>query len=516
MLKRFWRHIGILLVLFCLGTHNAIASWIESTERWLSYDVGRLVIKPQLGLTTKFTDNIFYGNDSVATRFYVNRVAPYDITIPGLGTFSLPGQTNLQVFPGGTTLSTNVAIGPNGVPVVNYSVRIPEHTEVINGIATTVPQRTVTSTVPGATTLSSLDIPIRPEESEMLFIASPGLELQYGQTGLNTISLGYNYDQISYINFPSYNTDQHRTELKVDLKLGHFTITGANSFSLLSSFLSGGNSSATNQVDRFVWSDSYKIVYDATAKTDLYLRAEHSRFDYDQGVSIYDSETIKGALGASHDWNPRIRAFLEFEYGESFVNPNAPTQPDAPDSFILGGFFGVRGEFTPRIQGSLKVGYENRSFRGTFTPGNEPATVSSPAVVADLSYALSQRTFLKLLYARSTDVSPQFAKQSYIYDRVRLTASQFLGTTGKWLVTGTAGYNLGDFSETPGTNLARTDKVLEAGLRLSYQPRPWLMAALSYDYENYDSTFKDPVVTRSQTLVDYRVNSITLSLNIGY
>lgn len=516
MLMSIWRHIGILLLLLSFAQKISGASWVEATEQWLSYDVGKLVVKPQLGLTTKFTDNVFFGNDSVATKFYVNQIQPYDVTIPGLGTFSLPGRTNLQVFPGGVSVATNIFIAPNGVPVVQYSVQVPEYTELINGVATTVPQRTVTSNLPGATTVNTLTVPIRPVESEMLMIASPGVDFQYGQTGLNTITLGYAYDQISYVNFSRYNTDQHRAELKVDLKLGRFTITGSDSLSLLSSFLSGGNSSATNQVERFVWNDSYRVTYDATAKTDLYLRAEHSRYDYDQGVFIYDSETVKGALGASHEWNPRIRGFLEFEYGESFVNPNESNQPASPDSFILGGFFGVRGEFTPRIQGSLKMGYENRSFRGSFAPGNGPATISSPAVIADLSYSLSQRTFLKLLYARSTDVSPQFAKQSYIYDRVRLTASQFIGTTGRWLVTATGGYNLGDFSETPGTNLARTDRVLEAGIRLTYQPRPWLLATLSYDFENYDPTFKDPVVARSQTLVDYQVNSFTLSLNIGY
>ncbi len=516
MLKRIWRHFGILLLLSLLTVHPLRASWIESTERWLSYDVGKLLIKPQLGLMTKFTDNVFYGNDSVATRFYVNQVQPYDVVIPGFGTFTFPGRTNLQVFPGGTTLATNVTFGANGIPVVQYSVRVPEHTEVINGIATTVPERIVTSSVPGATTVGSLEVPVRPEESEMLFIASPGIELQYGQTGLNTITVGYNYDQISYINFPNYNTDQHRADVKVDLKLGRFTITGSDTFSLLSSFLSGGNSSVTNLVNRIIWNDSYRITYDATAKTDLYLTANHSRNDYDAGVGIYDSETIRGALGISHDWTQRIRAFTEFEYGQSFVSPNTTFQPQAPDSYVLGGFLGLRGEFTPRITGSLKVGYENRSFQGTFTPGTEPATVSSPAVVADVSYAAGVRTFFRLSYTRSTDVSPQFAKQSYIFDRVQLTANQFIGNTGKWLVSASTGYSLGDFSETPGTNLARTDKVFEASLRLSYQPRPWLAAVLGYEYENFNTGFADPAAARSQVLIDYQVNSLNLSLNIGY
>lgn len=516
MLMSFWRQIGILLLLLSFGPSVAGASWLEATERWLSYDVGKLVIKPQLGLTSKFTDNVFYGNDSVATKFYVNQIQPYDVTIPGLGTFSLPGRTNLQVFPGGVTVATNIFIAPNGVPVVQYSVRVPEYTELINGVATTVPQRIVTSTLPGATTVNTLTVPIRPKESELLFIASPGIDFQYGQTGLNTISLGYAYDQISYMNNPKFDTAQHRADVKVDLKLGRFTITGTDTFHLLSSFLSGGNSSVTNQVDRTIWNDNYRITYDATAKTDIYLTIRHNRYDYDQGVSIYDSETVRGALGVSHDWTQRLRAFTEFEYGQSFVSPNLSTQPASPDSSILGGFLGLRGEFSPRITGSLKIGYENRSFQGTFAPGDEPATVSSPAVVADITYAAGVRTFFRLAYTRSTDVSPQFAKQSFVFDRVQLTVNQFLGTSGKWLVSANTGYTLGDFSETPGLNLARTDKSFEAAVRLSYQPRPWLAAVLGYEYENFDTSFADPTVARSRALIDYQVNSITLSLKIGY
>jgi hypothetical protein len=492
------------------------AGWIETAEQWLSYDVAKLIIKPQLGLTTKFTDNLFYGNDSVATKFYVNQIQPYDVTIPGLGTFSLPGRTNLQVLPGGVTVATNLFNAPNGVPVVQYSVRMPEYVELINGVATTIPERTVTSSLPGATTVNTLTVPVRPEESEVLFITSPGIDFRYGQTGLNTITVGYAYDQVSYINNPGYNTDQHRADIKVDLKLGRFTISGTDTFQILSSFLGGGGSIVTNQVNRTVWNDNYRIDYDATAKTDIYLTVSHNRYDYDQGISIYDSEAVRSALGFSHDWTQRLRVFTEFEYGQSFVNPNLSTQPDSPDSTVLGGFVGLRGEFTPRITGSLKIGYENRSLQGTFAPGSEPATVSSPAVGADISYAAGVRTFFRLAYTRSTDVSPQFAKQSYIFDRVQLTMNQFLGASGKWLVSANTGYNLGDFSEIPGTNLARTDKIFEAALRLSYQPRPWLAAVLGYEYENYDTSFADPTVARSWALIDYQVNGVTLSLNIGY
>ncbi len=517
VISRWSRCWLILLTGVSLVLRAGAAGALETVEEWLSYDWGKLLIKPQLGLSAKFTDNVFYGNDSVYTKFYLNEIQPYNVTLPGLGTVSFPGRTNVQTAPGGVTLSTNFFVNSQGfVTNFNYTVRIPAYVETVNGISTAIPQRDVVSTVPGAASVTSVVVPLRPVESELFLIASPGMRVQYGDTGLNTVTFGYNYDEIKYVNNPRFSTAQHRGTVNADLKLGRFTIAGTDSIQLLSSFMGGNTSGLSNQVDRMVWSDNYRVTYDATAKTDFYVSVGHSRYDYDQGVSIYDSESVKGAFGASYVWSPRVRAFAELEYGRSFVSPNLATQADAPDSTVYGGFFGVRGEFTPRIQGSLKVGYESRVFQGTFTPGNEPASIASPAVTADLSYTLSAKTFLKLAYTRSTDVSPQFAKQSYIYDRVQVTANQLIGTTGKWLVSANLGVNLGDFSETPGVNQARTDRILEGGLRLSYQPRPWLITVLGYEYENYSTNFKDPSVARRATLIDYQVNSITLSVNIGY
>lgn len=506
-----------LLLLLLLATRALAAGFVETTEQWLSYDVGKLVFKPQLSLASKFTDNVFYGNNDVATKFYVNQLQPYGVVVPGVGTIRFPGATNLQTFPGGVTLSTNLFFDANNnLTNFNYTVRIPAYVETINGISTAVAQRDVISRVPGATSVGTTTVPVRPKESEVLMIASPGLRLQYGDTGLNTLTFEYTHDRIFYINNPEYDTAQHRGQFGANLKLGRFTIVGNDSVQLLSSFLGGGNATTRNQVDRIVWTDNYRVTYDATAKTDFYLTASHYLYDYDQGVAIYDSETVKGAFGSSYIWTDRLRMFAELEYGRSFVNPNLTTQPDAPNSTVYGGFVGIRGDFTPRIQGNLKFGYESRGFQGTFAPGDEPASIASPAVTADISYAAGPKTFFKLAYTRSTDVSPQFAKQSYIYDRVQLTATQLIGTTGKWAVSANAGINMGDFSETPGVNQARTDRILEAGARLSYQPRPWLATILAYEYENYSTTFSDATIARRTSLIDYQVNNLTLSLNIGY
>lgn len=458
------RHVRLcaLLLLATLTSVGASADWMDNADRWLSHNWGKLLIKPQLDVSSMFSDNVFYGNESVLLTNYPTLV--------------------------------QVGVDANNAPVFVIENR----------------------TSPSNGTLSTNVFPARPVESEFLFYVSPGLKLQYGQNIENSIALDYSYDRIFYVNFPEFNTAQHRGALTTKLQLSRFTIDGSTRVDYLSSFLNGNNSSVRQQVDRVVWNDDYKITYDASMKTDFYVVGHHNRYDYQSAISIYDQETLRGTLGATYKWSERVGFFVEGDYGQSSINPNIASQVKGPHSVTYGGFIGARGDFSARFSGSLKVGYEIRSFPGDFPPGQEPASSASPAVGLDLTYTLGPKTLLRLTYDRRSDVSPQFGQQSYIRDGVRFTANQFIGTTGKWLVTVTGGADFGDFSETPGRNNARTDRVINGGIRLVYQPRTWLATILAYDYENYSSEFQDPAVAASTLLVDYQVNTVRLTFVIGY
>lgn len=359
---------------------------------------------------------------------------------------------------------------------------------------------------------------VRPVESEVLLIASPGFKLQYGRRLENSVTLSYNFDRIFYVNNPDFNTDQHRAELGVKLQLSRFTITGSDQVSYLSSFLGGNqNTVGRQQVDRIVWTDNYRVTYDATAKTDIYLDVSHRLNDYRSAVNLYDTDTVRGSPGVTYKFSEQLGVFGELEFGQTTVNRNLPAQQEGRESLIFGGSVGLRGEFTPRLVGSAKVGYEQRVFPGSFAPGQEPESVQSPSVGMDLTYTPRPKTQFRLNYNRRSDVAVQFGQQSFVADSVRLTATQQIGVTGKWVATATLGFDLGNFSDTPGAiSFARTDTTYNAGLRLIYQPRPWLSGILSYDYENYTSRFDDPQAAARTLLVDYAVNLVTLRIVIGY
>ena len=76
---------------------------------------------------------------------------------------------------------------------------------------------------------------------------------------------------------------------------------------------------------------------------------------------------------------------------------------------------------------------------------------------------------------------------------------------GKLLGIVGGGYEYDEYKSI-GTAAGRQDRVYRANLALNYNIQLWLSAKLSYQFEKYDSNF----------VIDYTVNSVTLSVSVGY
>ena len=63
-----------------------------------------------------------------------------------------------------------------------------------------------------------------------------------------------------------------------------------------------------------------------------------------------------------------------------------------------------------------------------------------------------------------------------------------------------------DEYEQVGISAARHDRLYRANFALTYNIQLWLSARLGYQFEKYDSN----------VVIDYNVNSVTLSIQVGY
>lgn len=352
--------------------------------------------------------------------------------------------------------------------------------------------------------------------SDVVFTVSPGVRFQYGRDGENQVSLDYMHDETFLVEYSDFNTRQNRLDFAVRYSRGNVRVDGRDQVYFLSGLLGGAANQSRRLVDRVNWNDNYTVTYDWTEKTDFYVRGTHRTMDYDAQTTLLDQTTLEGLLGTSYQFSPKFRLTVEGFYGNTAISPNAG-RSTGPDSRYYGGFAGIRGAFTPKLSGSVRLGYEQRDFSS-----GDSASASTPAIATDLTYQFSNMTTAVLRYDRRTFPSPQFANQLSVSDAVTFQVIQLLGSTGRWLARGSVRFDNNDLTATTIANgggtidVERTDKTLAIGAALVYQPQPWLSCIAAYEFEDFNLSFKSNAAAGVLQLVPYHNNRVSLSVAIGF
>lgn len=342
-----------------------------------------------------------------------------------------------------------------------------------------------------------------------IFMVSPGLDAEFG-TKEKQFNASFNYDfqRYDYVDNGSLGHTDHLLGLKAAVNLDRWSVDASASASRFTGIL--GGSSSLNQlgglnnlgakVDRWVIRDDFRTGYIFSEKFATYLEGHYDSTDYQTGVALFDQNSLRGTLGAAYQAFSKISLFAESYYGQIASNPNFAT-PKPPHLDLVGGYLGAKGEFTPKISGSLQAGYEHRTFSsGAPIPG-------VPVVVASLDYAATEKFKAGLSYSRSTGVSVESVGNAYTSDSIGLHLAQKLGTRDKWMATFDATYRE-DGYDSQGVAQVRDDTYYSLGLRLTYQAQLWFKTSLAYTRESY--------ATSVTGLVDYDVNRVLFEISVGY
>lgn len=335
---------------------------------------------------------------------------------------------------------------------------------------------------------------------DLITLISPGLTVQLGTEDANFISLTYNFDRLQYWSESDQSANQHRIALGSHVVFNRLTLEGRDEIEMLSSVLGGGISLGGQQVDRTTYFDEYRLTYEFSARTGVYIEGSHISQDFEEGIPLFDSNTLRGTAGFQYRAFSRSFLFGEIYYGQSALNANYDA-PKPPHAEFVGGFVGVHGFFTEKLTGSVKAGYEAREFSDG-TPGG-----SLPVVEAELTERFTEKTVLTGTYSRRQQVSVQFARAAYSSDTIGLALRQEIGNDGRFRALARASFMLADYEPHPSFD-QRTDHLIFAGVELNYDFKIWLKGRLAYNYEHLDSDLG--------TIVDYDVNRVTLGLTIGY
>ena len=389
--------------------------------------------------------------------------------------------------------------------------------------------------------ITTNNVVLRRQETDLITTVSPGLQIQYGAPAGNKINLNYQYDEVVYLQHPYANAPQTHITAATIFDSGSFSLRGADQIHFLSSLLGGGSGSGVLGlvVNRRTWDDVYYLRLEVSEKTSIYAKALHSDTDYDPGTPIFDYNTVSGTLGASYNPAAKLALTVESSYGQTSVTDNSPQRQKSPHSQFMTANIGAKGEFTPKIEGSVKVGVESRSFPGLA----DPHSTTSPAFDVAITYNASLKTVITLNYSRRTDISGNYGAQSLSDNTVSLTVQEWLGPTGMWSLIGRTSGSMRDFSSVQipipilatdargnllfdstgravttsvSGDYARSETIISFGIQLNYQPRPWLTASLYYDFSQYSSHFNDTRVGSLHPFIDYVDNRATFRIGIGF
>lgn len=211
----------------------------------------------------------------------------------------------------------------------------------------------------------------------------------------------------------------------------------------------------------------------------------------------YNHQEHTGILRAKYKLTPKYSALLQYNY----ISINYREEKSARDAYanILWG--GVEGQFTPKLSGIAKVGYQERDYR-------DPEQSDFGGMVASvlLTQTFSTYTHLDLGWKKTIRESTYTNSNYYKINRFWFRLGQQLNYR---ITAGLEGsyrdHSYPDIS--PGEQQRRHDDLWAIGCDLTYRIQSWLKVNLAYHHFYRDSNISG---------LDYYDDRIILKLSSYY
>ena len=320
------------------------------------------------------------------------------------------------------------------------------------------------------------------EVEDLLYIISPGLELNYGKGNANIKS-------IFGAHFTFYSD-----ESRFDSTRGFFS-TEANYSgsrlelnSLLNFKENEYNSNDANVQGDLIRTRTYdfhvKGSYDFSEKVDLDSGFIFKREDYRNFEDEFnDRNEYTVPFSVYYAYSPKLDLSLDYRLRRTSISGDN----NRVDNFFG---FGARGEFAPKLEGKFKAGYQHRNISGD---SNEQQF----SVDSELLWTISPLTEFTLGLNRDFGTSGSGDSTETTGGDIKLkhTFSPFVWTEG------TIAYTYYDY-EGP-----REDDLFRTGIGVFYLPVNYLQFSLDYNFLDNDSNLDGS---------SYRSHIISLTANVRY
>ena len=215
--------------------------------------------------------------------------------------------------------------------------------------------------------------------------------------------------------------------------------------------------------------------------------------DFERAVNQLDRDEHTFGITGFYKVAPKTDLLLNLAYG---VKEFGSASDRDVERFI--GVVGVRGEITPRLTSTFRIGWESRE------PDNSRLTSYHGLVAGgDWTFQPTDRTRFTLITERFVAESVYLTNLFYVANFVTFAAEHKV--TPKLLATARIFGGTNEYSDKAGRREWRQDEIYGGGLGVDYQIQRWLALGADYSYtrrfSNFDQfDYEDNVVGAKVTL----------------
>lgn len=301
--------------------------------------------------------------------------------------------------------------------------------------------------------------------SDTVVEAAPGLQLVFGNSASlqGTWSVSENF--LSYADHSDLNTSLFSTNFTANFTDGKskgsiilgFNESDQNQVSDL-----GGNQVLDFLIHRKSTTAGVNGEVSISEKTSIGVGIQYDKTDYTR-AGFADAEVAAVPVNVYYEVTPKVDLSVGYRYRETWMQFGE----DSKDNFFN---VGARGQFTPKLNGQITVGVNQRDFSHH---GDETLF----GVDSSLTYAVSPKSTLQFGVSNDFDTNSQAQQQKNF--AIRASASTEI--SDQWSVNSGLSYRAINYYEaTP----ARTDDYLEAQVGATYVVNANIRITGSYVYRN--------------------------------
>lgn len=333
---------------------------------------------------------------------------------------------------------------------------------------------------------------------DVIFTEKPGLigEMKLGD---HRVEAGYGVELLQFAKTQEENATNHLAHGLLELNANDFHLTVSDTMeSSVSRLFNEANARAhlfintveiLGRYDRPMWALEGGWTHNTIdQKTDIFNNGDYG-------------EDILAILGG-YKISPKTLLLLETDVGLVNYDHNV----GRADHTYWQLFTGLRGELTPKITSTAKIGFQTRQFSDIASVEPDDAD----AIVADIDvlFAPSVSDVVRLGYVRTLRTSTFGSNNFYRQDK--LSASYRKRFARKWLLTPRVAWQFNDYPEfgtSGGVTKQRDDHFIQLGAGLRYEIQEWLSSGVAYNFRNRNSNINP---------LDYENNRFTFDVTVAF